>query len=284
MYCFGYGSGHDEHLLTNISAAASGSYYNIDEDSAVDGAFGDALGGIMSMVAQNATATFRLHPEAQAQGARIVKIHHDQVVERENGSFSVNVGDFYAEESRDIVLELQLAPTLAAVGVAPQVVASLAYSDVAQKIPVQGKEQTALIERTEGIALSEADEYVATQVLRVTITAALDRARAKADRGDLEGARGEIAWTQERISAAPTAIRSGPVMTQLQSDLNEISKGMVSTRVYHQMGSKQLTKMSNTHRHQRCTEITFTDQAANAYATEAKSRYMGKMNSRNAAP
>jgi von Willebrand factor type A domain len=202
MYCFGYGSGHDEHLLAKISAAASGSYYNIAEDSAVDGAFGDALGGIMSMVAQNATASFRLHPDAQAQGARIVKIHHSEVVERENGSFSVNVGDLFAEESRDIVVELQLSPTLASAGVVPHVVVSVAYSDVAQKMPVQGKEQNASIERTEGTEFSEQDEYVATQLLRVVTTAALDRAQAKADLGNLEAARGEIAWAQNHILAS----------------------------------------------------------------------------------
>jgi hypothetical protein len=271
--------------LSNISAAASGSYYNIDEDSAVNGAFGDALGGIMSMVAQNATATFSLHPDAHAQGARIVKIHHNEVVERENGSFSVNVGDFYAEDSRDIVLELQLAPTThAVVGVAPHVVASLAYSDVAQKMPVQGKEQIASIERTEGTAFSEQDEYVATQVLRVTTTAALDRARAKADLSDLKGARGEIDAARNRILALPMAIRAGPMESQLLSDLNDTFAGLASVWSYQQSGSKSLTKMARTHRDQRCSETTFTSQSCNAYATKSKTVYLDKMNGRNAAP
>jgi Mg-chelatase subunit ChlD len=279
MFCFGYGSGHDEHLLASISAAASGSYYNIDDDSAVDGAFGDALGGIMSMVAQNATATFRLAPEAQAQGARIVKIHHHEVVERESGGFSVNVGDFYAEESRDIVIELHLSPTPARAGVVPHVVASVAYSDVAQKIPVQGPEQIASIERTEGTEVSEQDEYVATQLLRVAATEALERARAKANLGDLGAARLEITRARNGILASPVPVRFGTLISQLQSDLTDISSGLASASVYDRIGSKRLTQTSLTHRDQRCSESTFKAQAANAYATSSKVAFLGKMKS-----
>jgi Mg-chelatase subunit ChlD len=279
MYCFGYGSGHDEHLLASLSAAASGSYYNIDEDSAVDGAFGDALGGIVSMVAQNATATFRLHPDALAQGARMVKIHHHAVVERENGSFSVHIGDFYAEESRDIVIELQLAPTrvVGATVRVPHVVASVAYSDVAQKIPVQCTEQTVSIERGDGTVCSELDEYVAKQVLRVSTTAALERARAKADLGDLVAARGEIAQARSTILASPIPVQSGPMMCQLQSDLTSISCGLASASMYGAVGSKALYKASRSHRDQRSSESTYHEQSANAYTTSFKNTFLGRM-------
>jgi hypothetical protein len=74
------------------------------------------------------------------------------------------------------------------------------------------------------------------------------------------------------------------VICQLQSDLSEISEGLTSASVYDQIGSKRLTKTSHTHRHQRCSENTYEAQASNAYATSSKTRFLGKMSSKDAAP
>jgi hypothetical protein len=53
MLCFGYGSDHNAAILRDIaSATETGSYYYVKDDRDVGSAFGDAMGGILSVVAQ----------------------------------------------------------------------------------------------------------------------------------------------------------------------------------------------------------------------------------------
>jgi hypothetical protein len=107
LHAFGYGSDHNSLLLRGMSEVVpGGSYYFVEDDANVANAFGDALGGILSVVAQNATVTISVPEQAKKAGVRIVDVFHDRKIERENGSFSVVVGDFYAEESRDVLLEV----------------------------------------------------------------------------------------------------------------------------------------------------------------------------------
>lgn len=282
MHCFGYGMDHHEALLSTISAATSGSYYYIDDDSGVDGAFGDALGGVMSMVAQNVMATFRLAPLAEAQGASIGKILHNQVIKRENGSFSVNVGDFYAEEVRDVIIEVNLQPIdQPQTSIVPHVVGSIEYSDVSQKIPVQGKEHTAFIGRPKGPACSPPDAYVSSQLIRLSTAEALDRAQTKADQGDIQAAHVEVDLARDLIQKSPQQVQRSPVARQLQSDLDFVSGGLRSKVSYKDSGAKLLTLKRRSCHLQRSSETSSDSQAGSIYTTSFKQAYLKKMTLRD---
>jgi len=110
LHCFGYGSDHDSRMLQAISdATPGGTYYFVENDSNILTAFGDALGGVLSVVAQNAVLDISVPEESMELGVSIVRVHHKNVVSRQDGSFSISLGDFYAEESRDVVFEVELA-------------------------------------------------------------------------------------------------------------------------------------------------------------------------------
>lgn len=51
IHSFGFGTDHDEDLMTKICEIKDGSFYFIKELSTLDEAFCNALGGIISLVA-----------------------------------------------------------------------------------------------------------------------------------------------------------------------------------------------------------------------------------------
>ena len=50
IFTFGFGSDHDEKLLLDIASAGQGSYYYIKKEDQIAAAFGDALGGLLSVI------------------------------------------------------------------------------------------------------------------------------------------------------------------------------------------------------------------------------------------
>jgi Mg-chelatase subunit ChlD len=90
LYTFGYGASHNEHLLKNLSEVGSGMYYFIENNDIIPESFGDCLGGLLSVVAQNMKVSF-----TTANGAVITKIHtkRRQTLADDGKSGSVTLND-----------------------------------------------------------------------------------------------------------------------------------------------------------------------------------------------
>lgn len=80
IFCFGYGTDHNSALLRGITdAAETGSYYFVKDDCDVGSAFGSAMGGILSIVAQSAVLTFAA---CDVKGVEIKLVHHDSAISK----------------------------------------------------------------------------------------------------------------------------------------------------------------------------------------------------------
>jgi len=100
VHTFGIGDGHCASLLQAIAEAMSGSYYYIKKSDDVAPAYGDALGGLLSVVAKNVRVTVR-----GVNGAEVLAVNAGGVVE---GNNRVVFNDLYAEETRELLLQLSL--------------------------------------------------------------------------------------------------------------------------------------------------------------------------------
>lgn len=66
LHRFGVGTNHNSNLLKAMaSTLPGGSYYFVESDVDVGGAFGDALGGILSVVSQNVVVTLTVPEKAK---------------------------------------------------------------------------------------------------------------------------------------------------------------------------------------------------------------------------
>jgi Mg-chelatase subunit ChlD len=112
IFTFGFGSDHSEKLLSEIAAAGSGQYYYIESEENIALAFADALGGLLSVAAQNVTLDFM-----PSEGVVIEQIHTPLKTTQIAGGCQVNCGDLLSEESKDILLDIRLPSLLGVLAV-----------------------------------------------------------------------------------------------------------------------------------------------------------------------
>jgi Mg-chelatase subunit ChlD len=273
MHCFGYGTKHNAELLREIASAASGSYYFVENDTNVGSAFGDCIGGVLSVVAQNAVVTIKPCAEASALGMEIIKVHHDQSIERDNGSHTVTVGDFYAEESRDVLVTVKLArPESPNSTPIPHLSVSLSYTDTLQKCPKQTGPTICSIARPAGSELSDTDTHVTAQWLRVFATEEMAAADVMAQNQDLVGARARIQNVQEKIQLAGADVQSDGMIQELRQSMSVAARGLESVNQYTNIGSKHMSQGMRAYKTQRAAAST-PSSGGNYYANKRKKAF-----------
>jgi len=275
-HCFGYGSDHDTEMLRDISQVTEGgSYYFVEKDSDVSSAFGDALGGILSVVAQNATLTFNASNEF---GIRINSIMHDKAVKQEDGSFTVDIGDFYAEESRDVVCSIALASgSEFGLKAVPHISVSMTYMDTINKKLAKCKATEGSILRPNGVEVSQVNKHVALQYIRVSTTNVIADAEKMASAGNRVDAKSKINAQIKYLSRESTTFgKPDPLISQLLSELNLILSGLSSHDVWKSKGSSYMNSCYQTNTRQRCFE---SSGGHSTYSTSKKTTYSRKLRS-----
>jgi len=271
MHCFGYGGDHNATLLRQMaSATEGGSYYFIEEDKDVGKAFGDALGGVLSIVAQNATVTVEVPTKAKELGVEIVEVLHDQAIKRENGSYTVTLGDFFAEEKRDLVLTVKLAtPARPTEDATPHVVGCVSYTDTLQSRLAQGERVAVSIARPEGGALSSENEHVAAQSFRVQATKEMEAAERLAAQGRFQEAQTTLRGTIDNYSTFSATVQSSAQASECMADAQQMEKYMTSERAYKSKGHALMSNKLKAHKEQRAA-VSNAETSSNVYKQSCK--------------
>ena len=96
IQCVGYGTDHNAVFLKEVALETSGSYNIVNTIEDVATAYGDALGGIMSCVAQNVEVVL-------PAGAHVLGPH--KTVVGAEGSLTIHIGDLYADTEKYILFD-----------------------------------------------------------------------------------------------------------------------------------------------------------------------------------
>ena len=266
MFCFGYGSDHNEILLQEMSAASpGGTYYYVEDVKQVATAFGDALGGILSVVAQSAILNISVPDEAKARGVDIIDVYYKNKVKTNDG-WKVSLADFYAEESRDVLFSVKLADQ--SISEYPHVNVFVSYTNTIQKSLEISKVCSCVIHRPQGQEMSTPNLDVEVQWLRVYATDEMDKASTLAQEGDYMAAQVTIINCQSTIMDHKSAALASPLMTQILSDLKLVARGFENQEMYQASGKMNVTRMVQSHGMQRCTEGSATLE--NSYRSTKK--------------
>lgn len=275
LHTFGYGADHNESLLQDMAnVTEGGTYCFVEDDKSVAGAFGDALGGIVSVVAQNTVVRLHVPPEAVALGVKIDKVHHDQAILRENGSYTVTVGDFYAEETRDLVLTVELAVPSggASNDPIPHIVAQLSYTDTLQRRLVESASITASVTRPAGLECSQENDHVAAQWLRVYSLQQMVQAEAAAAEGNYELARGQLACVDAFYHAQSPQVQRNKEAASVFQNNSEFVEDLASSANYRNVGAKRSKARVAKFYHQRATYAAPRSATTFASASGSASR------------
>lgn len=278
IHCFGYGTDHDREMLRDVSEVTEGgSYFFVENDSEVSSAFGNALGGILSVVAQNTVLTFRASDE---YNIRIINVLHNKSIKQEDGSFTVSVGDFYAEESRDVVCTVALASGLFGEKPLPHVSVSMTYMDTVNKKLEKCEAIEGSISRPQNDEVSPPNHHVALQYIRVVTTNTIADAEKIAATGNLDAAKAKISAAIEYLSRESVAfgdVEPNSFIIQLLSELNDMLSGLSSRASWDSGGAYKMQKSRLKHMQQRSCESSA--RVACVYRSPNKAKYSSKFSS-----
>jgi len=268
---FGFGADHNADLLRSLAKAGEGEYSFIEGEESIGEAFGTVLGGLLSTTHQNVRLSMELFPGvtlSRAKTARAVESLHGP---EGTTILSVDLGDLFAEEHRDILLALSLsdAPegqqvlgTLRARGFS----VSTNRSEDVQPIEV-------IIQRSASAGEARVtNPHVACHQNRYLATTALESARAAGGRGELSAAKRCLEAASERIAASDLAVQGDLLTLDLLTDIREClddfrhQSHSAQAAVYNKMAS-----MSHGHERQRACGT----KSSHIY-TNLEAREMGK--------
>jgi Ca-activated chloride channel homolog len=104
LSCFGYGDDADQELLADMAKAGHGNYAYIKTPDAALAAFAKELGGLLSTYCQNLVVNV-----APQNGHTITEVLSDVDVTEQGQQVAIKIPDVLGEETRHLVLALQLS-------------------------------------------------------------------------------------------------------------------------------------------------------------------------------
>lgn len=260
LHTFGYGADHDSDFLRKISTAGNGSYYFVEGVDDIRSAFGDCLGGMLSVVAQNLQVD--LEP---LNGTTITKVHHKNAVSIDGGKlFRVPFADLYGEEQRDVIVSVKLkSSSVVKESTLPEgqlLRATLRYIDVLAAKPTTSSVTVGACRATKVDVKDQVqNQKLSLQSTRLKVAETLETAKATAEKGDLKKARSLIEATRDEVrsmkSKCAGSAEADEMLPVFEDDLRECADGLVDQQSYRNVSHK-MAYLAEGHMQQRCMEST----------------------------
>lgn len=269
---FGFGKDHSADLLGRLAAVGGGIYSYIEDEDQIGQAFGEAIGGLLSTTHQNVRLTLALAP-----GVRLARACTNYPVEDGTSAVSIDLGDLFAEERRDILVELEVPlgdskepwpRSLGHLGARAFSVLHMRFEDaVRQELLV-----LRLADGGEGGA-APCVPQVERHRCRYRATTALRTAQASAKAGRLDEARRGLEEAAEAISASPLAVQGDALCLALIADLRDCLKDMRHQAEYRSIGSKKMLNLEMGHGQQRSANTKSLECYTNTMQMTMKSAF-----------
>lgn len=249
VFTFGFGKQHNEVMLSSIAEAGEGSYYFIEDEEKIAEAFADALGGLLSVVAQKISVRIRPAP-----GVVLKKVHTKyKSAKLDDGSFEVTLEDIYSEENRDFLIDLQLPkqePRKVESGCTTMSPFEVTVSYFDLTLATQAEANTTAV-RIVRLPVGHCQEHeernveVQKQKERVQATEAMQKAISRADDGDFKTSATMLQDSADMLE------RTGLNM-HLVTEMKEALAAQSSFE-WKSMGRKKMCNAIHQNAHQRST-------------------------------
>jgi len=272
IFTFGFGSDHTEDLLRSLAESTNGLYYFVTKPEDIPTSFADCLGGLVSIVAQNALLTLDA-----VDGTLLGEARCPYKRELAGPRLTVSLGDLYSEDEKDILLEVKL-PTLQAARpeAAVALQASLRYFSVASS-SMETVSATLSLSRPEATPANQpANARLEEQRNRIDVAEAMRKASTLADNGQLDEGRDLIRMAVAHAKASPAA--ASPIVNGIIEEAERVQSTFVDRHMYHDLGAKMSKMSAMSNMMQRSTHTS-----AMVYEKKSKLAMKGLFSSSSAA-
>lgn len=245
-------------------------YTFVESDDAVPGAFGEALGGLLSVVAQNLSVT--LTPVNDAGSLRIMTKY--RVKSGPGDAKLVHFGDLQSEEERDVVVRLRLralaAPRVEAMDM---LAVRISYFNVITGAMETAVRVCSVTRPAEAPVRGPVSTRFLQQRCRLVVTDALDGARRDGDARKFDAARAKV----DSAIAHLTPLAADVPVCEMLGDLRECRQGLRTADTFLKVGQHQMRSHGASHAYQRsncaAAEGLSAGPVRKAYGNKAKSRF-----------
>lgn len=100
----GVGSGFDEDLMTGMAEAGRGTTYYVESLDQAVGVFEEEILGLLSLSAQNISVSLQPHIDLESCSV----LHSWPATPAEDGSLNITIGDLYAREPRELLIDFRM--------------------------------------------------------------------------------------------------------------------------------------------------------------------------------
>lgn len=252
IFTFGYGADHNESTLRSLAEGSGGLCYFVEQPDQIPTAFADCLGGLVSVVCQNATLELKAvgGRHATARIERVLCGTTYPVATRADGVTVVQLGDLYADDEKDVLFKVQLA-VLPAPKAEPHPVieSTLKYYAVAAKRFEEVSAQLLLARPEQPPPDAAVHLGLDEQRNRLEVAEAIEQASALADRGERAAGKALLHAAAAKVGTSPSS--RAPLSRALQADLQRLALDYEDECSYQSSGSKRSKASALSHRQQR---------------------------------
>jgi len=256
VHCFGFGSSADTSIMTTIATVGEGVYYFIENNDAIATAYGDCLGGLLSVVAQNISLT--IEPIGKTNTIQVMGQHK---MTTEGKKSTITLKDLFGEEKRDIVIKFGV--TEVKEPEETEVASfSLTYFNILTSL-FETKTCKLTVPRTAIEKVEKRDEYIDLQINRVVAAEAMIQAKKEIEKKNHETSRKIIDETIKKIETSDYSSNKSNI--DLIRDLKEVRPPDItaaSPAVDYSGYSQKLASYGISHMQQRSVKSN-----TNSYAT-----------------
>ncbi len=228
----GVGLDYNENLMVGLSESGGGNYYFLESSRNLASVFRKEFDGLSEIVAQNVSIELQL-----GRGVQLLDvIGYDHHVE--GTAVEVNLGDVYAEESRDIVLELNVPPGAGELTVARAKLIRSQDSDAEDLGSYEGRVR---YEPDYGVVEHSRDLGEQAKVDIAVSTRGVAKAMEALDKGDREEASQTLTAARAVLMNSPAAAQPGAGGAAIKDQVRKLS-GYTSTLSSDSVDAKKAKK------------------------------------------
>ena len=239
LHTFGFSANHNPELLTKLAEAAFGVFYYLPTVEKIPEVFADCLGGLLSVVALDVV----LEVSVEYTGASISQVHTPFTVRQltPGQHVSITLGQMYSEQSRDILVDVDL-PSVDARDEDVKVL-KFKLSSINRAEERVETSTFSTIDRTteEDPSTREVNETVVKQKARIVTATAMKEALEHKSRGDIGRAKAALSSARANVTGYATYSEQ---LQQAETELEGANSGYLWTNMRSHMAQASSAQAS----------------------------------------
>eukprot|EP01018_Ginkgo_biloba_P002291 Gb_01603 [translate_table: standard] len=225
VHAFGFGNDHDAAKMHTISEESGGTFSFIEAEDA----FAQCIGGLLSVVVQDVQVTISCSSAPVVELRSIYAGNYQTRIFDDHGT--VKLGDLYAEEDRDVIVEVKIPAVKFA---SPMKIMSVkcSFKDPVSQQIMYAKEQFLTIPRPESIRgyPTSVSLKVEKHKNKLRTAQAISEARTLADRGDMNGAQQILHNAKTLLQCSAVSRIGDQLRSALEAEMAEIQGRIAQQR------------------------------------------------------